>query len=331
MSNKSVFCPECRKDVSFTLRDKYDSAELKGMVYNFSSKDAFCEECGSKVYVSDVEDENLKSLYDIYRSEHNIIRLEEVREIPTKYNIGKRPLSLLLGWGEQTFSRYFDGDIPAKQYSEILKLILSDPAYYLSLLEKGKDFLKSDKTYTKSKLTTLELLNKSEFIETNLNLVVDYMLSQCQDITHLSLQKALYYVQGFFFAFYGRFLFNEDCEAWVHGPVYRSVYNRYSGNFFDPIGMIIEPDITSMSTEEKTLVDNVVKHICCYSGKTLEFFTHEETPWILTRGNLSPEVPTNRVISKQTIGEYFISVKEKYRMIAPADIKDYTKDMFSKL
>lgn len=60
------------------------------------------------------------------------------------------------------------------------------------------------------------------------------MLYKCEDITPLVLQKALYYDQGFYYAFEGQFIFNEDCEAWVHGPVYRKVYNRYSTYRFDP-------------------------------------------------------------------------------------------------
>jgi len=34
----------------------------------------------------------------------------------------------------------------------------------------------------------------------------------------MALQKALYYVQGFSYAFYRTFLFTEDCEAWVQRP-----------------------------------------------------------------------------------------------------------------
>lgn len=71
-----------------------------------------------------------------------------------KYNTGKRPLSLLLGWGAVTITRYLDGDIPTKSYSDKLKLILND-------------------TVT------------------------------------------------------GASLFEDDCEAWVHGPVFRYVYDEY--------------------------------------------------------------------------------------------------------
>jgi len=64
--------------------------------------------------------------------------LEKILEIPQKYNIGKRPISLLLGWGEMTFTRYCDGDMPTKQYSDVLQRIYDDPAFYLSLLEENK-------------------------------------------------------------------------------------------------------------------------------------------------------------------------------------------------
>jgi len=331
MLNRIVFCPECRQDVRFSVREKPDSAELKGEVFEVISKTAYCDDCGTEVYVPEIEDENLRSLYDAYRHKHSIISLDDIRAIPEKYNIGKRPLSLLLGWGEQTFSRYYDGDMPSNQYSEKLKQVLTDPDYYLSLLESGKVNLKSEKAYEKSKAATESPLDILVSRESQLDLVVDYLLSQCQDITHLSLQKALYYVQGFYYAFFGSFLFKEECEAWIHGPVYRDIYKQYSGYCYSPINSAPEPDVSSMPAEEKALLDSVVKHICCYSGKTLESFTHVETPWISTRGDLPAEASTDRVIPKRIIGEYFSSVKDKYRMLTPANIKDYTQDMFSKI
>ena len=81
-------------------------ANLKGEIYRYAGKRAFCKECNSEVFVS-----NLKNLYNEFRKQNNIISLEHILEIPKKYNIGKRSLSLLLGWGGQTFIRYCDGDM----------------------------------------------------------------------------------------------------------------------------------------------------------------------------------------------------------------------------
>lgn len=329
MSAQSTFCPECRRNVKYSVKRNKEAAELKGEVFEFTSHSAYCDECGSEVYIAGLEDANLKALYDAYRQRHQMISLEDIRAIPEKYNIGKRPLSLLLGWGEQTFSRYFDGDMPTKQYSEILKQIYANPAYYLSLLEKNKDNLKSPKAYEKSKTATERLLSiPVTRLEQKIDVAVAYLLYQCQDITNMSLQKALYYAQGFFYAFYSTFLFAEDCEAWVHGPVYRDIYGRYRDYCFDPISSMDDFDLSSLSGQEKLLLDSIVRHVCCYSGKTLESFTHTETPWVSARAGLPIDASSNEVISKQSIGEYFTSVKEKYGMLTPANIKDYTDYLF---
>ena len=87
-----------------------------------------------------------------------------------------------------------------------------------------------------------------------------------------------------------------------------------------------EIDVSSLSGEEKLLLDSIVRHVCCHSGKTLESFTHTETPWVAARAGLPADASSNRIIEKQAIGEYFTSVKEKYRMLTPVNVKDYTRD-----
>ncbi len=165
---------------------------LKGEEYEFVGNKVTCDECSNEVYVAEIEDENLKALYDAYRQKNGIISLEKILEIPQKYNIGKRPLSLLLGWGEMTFTRYCDGDMPTKQYSDVLQRIYDKPDFYLSLLEENKRNLKSQIAYKKSKRTTLEVIGVKETVSSKIDEVINYLLVRCEDITPLALQKALY-------------------------------------------------------------------------------------------------------------------------------------------
>ncbi|HBR29084.1 MAG TPA: hypothetical protein DD734_04890 [Firmicutes bacterium] len=331
MNKGKTFCEECRRDAEYSIETILLKGTLKGEKYEYIGKRAVCTECESEVYVADIEDENLKALYDAYRQKNDIIPLEHVLEITQKYNIGKRPLSLLLGWGEMTFSRYCDGDMPTKQYSDILQRIYDEPVYYKALLEENKGNLKSPQAYEKSKRKVRELLGEENTRESKLDSIIQYLLYKCEDITPLALQKALYYVQGIYYAFEGRFLFSEDCEAWVHGPVYREVYNRYSSYRFDPIEKIEDFDESVFTTSEKAILDSVIKNFCCYSGKTLEKFTHLERPWLHTRDGLPVDVQSNRIISKELIGEYFVAVKEKFCMLTPGDIIEYSKSIFEQI
>jgi putative zinc finger/helix-turn-helix YgiT family protein len=330
MNEKMVFCEECRKDVAYTVDSVSLTETLKGEEYNYTGKKASCVVCGGEIYVADIADANLKLLYDAYRQKNGIISLEKILEIPQKYNIGKRPLSLLLGWGEMTFTRYYDGDMPTKQYSDVLQRIYEEPSYYLSVLEENKGNLKSQTAYEKSKRTTIELLGGTVTVASKVDVVIEYLLFRCEDITPLALQKALYYIQGFYYAFMNNFLFSEDCEAWVHGPVYREIYNRYSSYRFDPIESNDEFDVYVFTDSEKAIIDSIIQNLCCYSGKILERFTHSETPWLKTRGNLSADAHSCSIISKEVIGEYFTAVKQKYNMLTPNDIENYTKVMFDR-
>lgn len=332
MNNKNVFCEYCRKDVGYTEKVEYMSAELKGETYSYSGKIATCDECSNEIYVSEVNDYNLIQLYNEFRKQHNIISLEKILEIPEKYNIGKRPLSLLMGWGEQTFTRYYDGDMPTKQYSVILQKIYEDPNYYLSILEANKEKLKSQSAYEKSKIATQKKLGIEQISETEkIDDTINYLLCKCEDITPLALQKLLYYVQGFYYAFMNRFIFEENCEAWVHGPVYRNVYNKYREYRFDPIECNDLSNDIILSVSEKTIIDSVIKNLSGYSGKTLEAFTHLEMPWLVTRGDLPISSNTDREIDRQLISSYFTNVKQKYNMLNPSDIGAYSKVMFEQI
>ena len=60
----------------------------------------------------------------------------------------------------------------------------------------------------------------------------------------------------------------------------------------------------------------------------LEYFTHNESPWLTTRGDLPVSEPSDRIIDKMLIGDYFSTVKSKYSMINPGDIREYAQAMF---
>ena len=328
---EKTFCEECRNDVEYTTASVPMTGTIKGKAYHYTGTEARCADCGNLVFVPEISDDNLRSLYNVFREENGIVSLDVICAIPEKYDIGKRPLSLLLGWGELTFSRYCDGDIPTRQYSDILQRIYNEPQFYSDLLEANKANLKSQRTYEKTRRAVDALLSVDAPLNSKINTVIQYLLYQCEDITPLALQKALYYIQGFHFAFYRTFLFPEDCQAWTHGPVYRDIYFRYRDYRFDPIEKTATFDTSVFSASEKAICDSVINNICCYSGKILERFTHNEAPWLTTRGDLPDSAPSDRIIEKSVIGAYFDAVKAKYNMVNPRDIKDYAQDMFHQI
>ncbi|MFD2419431.1 Panacea domain-containing protein [Amycolatopsis pigmentata] len=47
-------------------------------------------------------------------------------------------------------------------------------------------------------------------------------------LSNLKLQKLLYYAQGHYLALTGRPLFDDEIQAWSHGPVVPAVYRQWN-------------------------------------------------------------------------------------------------------
>ena len=70
MNKNKTFCEECRRDVEYSIETILMKGKLKGEEYEYTGKRVVCTECGSEVYVADIEDKNLKALYDTYRQKN---------------------------------------------------------------------------------------------------------------------------------------------------------------------------------------------------------------------------------------------------------------------
>lgn len=134
----------------------------------------------------------------------------------------------------------------------------------------------------------------------------DYFLALVDDetgdsLSNLKLQKMVYYAQGFHLALTGVPLFDDPIEAWEHGPVVPSLYQRFkqygSGPIPQPENGI---DVDSYPEEVRDLLDEVFQVYGQYSAWKLRNMTHAEPPWIDAH-NISPST----VISHESMKSYF--------------------------
>ena len=116
-------------------------------------------------------------------------------------------------------------------------------------------------------------------------------------ITHLKLQKLLYYAQGCYLAIKGSPLFDEPILAWVHGPVVEKVYQKYKNKESNPIVYDECFDFNTIDEETSGILREVFDVFGQYSAWKLREMAHQETPWKSTRQNM--------VIKDDLIKEYF--------------------------
>lgn len=134
-----------------------------------------------------------------------------------------------------------------------------------------------------------------------------YLARECGiDITNLKLQKLLYYAQAWNLAFTGEPLFDEEIEAWVHGPVVPKVFRRFKEHRWNTISVPVSP------IKDEALIAHLGQVLDTYGkfGATqLERLTHQEKPWQQARKDCPVDASSNEVIDHKSMREFYSSLK----------------------
>lgn len=143
--------------------------------------------------------------------------------------------------------------------------------------------------------------------------VADFFLAKAnavgEPITNLKLQKLVYYAQAWFLANKHKSLFEEDFEAWVHGPVLPELYHKYKERGSAPIITELGLKEVSEKFNEETFefLNEVASVYMPHGAFQLELMTHNEKPWIDARGSCEPDEKCNTIIPKSAMEQFYAS------------------------
>ena len=330
MRERKDFCTECRRETSYTLKKIKINQTIREKEYTFEIMAAFCNECGGEMGIPGLMDYNMKEIDEQYRKAEEVITVEDIERLMKLYNIGKAPLSLALGFGEVTISRYLAGQVPSKEYSDIMLHALASATYMKELLDRNREKI-GETAYKKAHIAATQMENLYVAVPVELLAVIAYIFSALHEVTPLTLQKLLYYIQGNYAAIYDKPLFDAPCEAWVHGPVYRNVYNLFRDFKYNPIDddrfVPLKERALPLTPEAKEVVDRVLDTFGMYSGKVLESITHKEAPWLDARKGFLPDETSHAEISLDAMKSYFKKVDEKYNIRTEDGLREYISKM----
>lgn len=149
----------------------------------------------------------------------------------------------------------------------------------------------------------------------NVEILADYILASYGPMSHLKLQKLLYYCEAYHLAYFDRSLINEEFEAWLHGPVIRKIFDNlkdksllYSdlewyadSENYNPTQYIQN----SLNTDQQDLLHEVLNELKHWNGFELESATHNEAPWLEARVGVPIGERSNNIISKETMRTYY--------------------------
>ena len=323
------FCTVCRKETEYTLQKRNIKKKIKEVEYTFGITVAICDECGEEMSIPGLIDKNIQEVDEQYRAYEGIVSIGDIEKLMKIYKIGKAPLSLALGFGEITITRYLSGQIPSKEYSDIMKRALSSPTFMKEKLRENREKI-SVAAYNKAMDAAIQLESLFSVSDKMLR-VISYVFERLEEVTPLMLQKLLYFIQGVSYALNAKPMFTENCQAWVHGPVYPEVYDIFRDFKYNPIEdarfVIFECAEDVLTEEECRTIDLVVNTFGEYGGKVLERITHEEMPWKLARKGYTDNIPSNETITMENIEEYYTEKNAEYDFSTEKGLKKYIRDI----
>ena len=150
----------------------------------------------------------------------------------------------------------------------------------------------------------------------NVTEIANFFLSKIDtekgdSITPLKLQKLVYYAQAWHYTVFSESLFDDKIEAWTHGPVVRSLWEKFKNVGRDSSIEVAQPPLipTSFPTQTRTLLEEVNKIYGEHSGSYLEDLTHSEDPWKDARGKTPVYATSTNEITLKSLKDYYTKLR----------------------
>lgn len=256
-----------------------------------------------------------------------MVTLEQLRLLPRRYAIGKRPLSLVLGWGELTYTRIMDGNSPSPQHEAELRQFVNDPASFARRLNTGRERI-TEAAYKRSFSAVDGLLEQEGGIMRALRIyaVADRICALAEgDLTPSALHRLVYFAQGLALAKLGQPLFDDLPRAAAAGPEYDRLRCEYPFETIQKIGAqkpakqagkkadrkqeSQEPPTEEplLSAAEIEIIDLAYGMYGEKSGQALARMSRESAPWKKARKRASAEAGAacDELITTKSMKKYF--------------------------
>lgn len=272
-----------------------------------------CQDTHERFTTTELDEANLAQVYNQYRAKYGIPFPEEIKRIRQHYGLSATKMSAILGFGENQYRLYENGDMPSEANGKVLMSIMNPEIFRIFVDNARGQF--SDEEFAK-------LLEKAESWKSEKYppVVIDYMFGKSRrDINNgyaaLSISKIknilLYFIEkghGVFITKMNKLVFYTDFlsyrmlgrgmtglsyKAIQHGPVpvrWDRVYSFYEdihqeivvfpdGREGTMLTSNLLPDLSDFSEEEQRILETVYLRFKKESSTQISETSHNEEAW----------------------------------------------------
>lgn len=174
MTTEKIYCYNCGKETDTKIEKLDEVFDVKGEQIAATIMIRICTLCGGEVWDEELERENEKIVYGLYREKKGLLSPEEIKATRTKIKISQTTFAKLLGLGEKTIARYENGALQ-ESANDLLIRLMSDKENVRQAYNKFKTiFNASEQRKIEEFLRSKQIIWKNKFNKDIYNCVLMY-------------------------------------------------------------------------------------------------------------------------------------------------------------
>lgn len=296
-----------------TLR--HESAELTFRKEKFQYVHQFyeCDETKERFTTTALDEVNVGQVYNQYRAKYGIPFPDEIKRIRQRYGLSASKMSQILGFGDNQYRLYENGDMPSEANGKILMSIQNPHIFESFVINARNQFDEEDFVKILSKVKAVKSDADGVFVK-------NYVFNGCrrdifngyatQSISKLK-NIILFYIErynGVFFTMMNKLLFYTDFYSYemagkgMSGLAYKAIQRgpvpvRWDRiySFYDDIQLEIvhfdsgaegtklvsplSPDLAEFTEEELGILESIYQRFKLDNSTKISDISHNEDAW----------------------------------------------------
>lgn len=144
VGSEKRLCPSCMNEHEIKIVHVMEHTTFKNTQVDYNASYLFCD-ISDELFMNEQQiRENDVKMKDSYRIKEGLLTSSQICNIRSKYGISQKDLSVILGWGGKTITRYESHYVQDRAHDTILKKIDQDSEWFISLLNASKDDLSAE-------------------------------------------------------------------------------------------------------------------------------------------------------------------------------------------
>lgn len=311
--------PYTGKEMRKLIEDR--SVVYRGNEYHYRHTCYICEDTKECFTTTALDEANISQVYNQYRIEYGIPFPDEIKALREKYGVSAIMMSRILGFGDNQYRLYENGDMPSVSNGRLIMSIIDVPQTFVSYIESSKQAI-GEKEYNRLLLivenTPIGDKTKCEWVfgvtkrniysgyakqslSTLMNCIL-YFIQQNKQVFKTKMNKLLFYADFLSYKKYGIGITGLSYRAIQFGPVPNRWDRVYSA--FDEITSIpiivkddiegevltsdIDCDMNALTKEQLEILSCVQHNFRGLSSHDLSVLSHNEDAWKCNLGTNNP-------------------------------------------